>query len=148
MTNELSKLCIITPVSADMADYLPHPDQGLPEEQPGSGGGGEEEGFPPRPTHPIYYPDAHPDQGLPGEQPHPDQGLPGEQPYPDAGLPPFPSHPIVLPPAGGGEVPELPEGLDKFDMKVGWTAETGWVVVFVPNEGTLVPTPSKGRRES
>lgn len=125
---------------------------------PMPGGGG---GQPPKPWGPINYPD----QGLPGSQPHPDQGLPGNQPYPDQGLPSgggggVPTFPIwgppgmelppgsgyppvagqPLPPAGGGEPPKPVPG---WSAKVVWTEQTGWVVVLVPGEGTLVPTPSR-----
>ena len=121
---------------------------------PGGGGGS--------PSHPIYWP-PYPDQGLPGNQPYPDQGLPGSQPHPDQGLPgeqPRPSFPIYLPPGstvppgsgyppvagqplppeGGGEPPKPVPG---WSAKVVWTEQTGWIVVLVPGEGTLVPTPSR-----
>lgn len=55
-------------------------------------------------------------------------------------IPVYPAHPIVLPPeGGGGEPPQKPElGVE---VKVGWTAETGWVVVLVPTGPH--PTPSR-----
>jgi hypothetical protein len=128
----------------------PYPDQGLPGNQPYP-----DQGLPRppgRPTHPIYNP-PYPSQGLPpfpsnpiyippsGAQPplgiwgptdpRPGYGLPGDQPKP--------SHPIVLPP----DLPEeTPEG-GKIDWKTAWTPVTGWVVIGIPAEGTLVPTPSK-----
>ena len=121
----------------------PYPDQGLPR-PPGY------------PTHPIYNP-AYPDQGLPGNQPYPDQGLPGNQPYPDQGLPghqPRPSHPIYFPPEITGPndprptppiaiPPDLPEEIPEgpINWKVGWTAQTGWVVVGIPQ--FPMPTPSR-----
>jgi len=142
MTDETIKpfLAIITPVVAPPGggggggggggDGDPYPDQGLPGEQP-------------IPSHPIFYP-----PGTEPGAPYPDQGLPGEQPYPDQGLPPFPSHPIVLPPEGevppGPEVPpEVGEFLEKFEIKTGWTEESGWVVVLIPKFEHAVP--SKGK---
>jgi hypothetical protein len=97
----------------------------------------------PRPTNPIAgFDPIHgtwPDQGLPKPplgiwgptDPRPGYGLPGPQPHPE--------HPIVLPP----DLPETtPEG-GKIDWKTAWTPTTGWVVIGIPAEGTLVPTPSK-----
>jgi hypothetical protein len=81
------------------------------------GGGGA------HPEHPIFFPPVI--SGPPGPWPSP----------PIANVPGVPGSPDQ-PPGGGGEPP-------KFDVKVGWTPETGWVVVLVPGEGTLVPTPSK-----
>jgi hypothetical protein len=51
---------------------------------------------------------------------------------------PRPEHPIVLPP---DLPPTTPEG-GKIDWKCAWTPTTGWIVVGIPAEGTLVPTPS------
>ena len=48
------------------------------------------------------------------------------------------------PPDGGGEGEREP----KFEAKVGWSEQTGWVVVFVPAEGTLVPTPSETEQKA
>jgi hypothetical protein len=89
---------------------------------------------PPRPSHPIYFPPpgSPPPLGIWGGRPpaYVDIGGPGPQPKPE--------HPIVLPPNLPPSVPEGP-----IDWKTGWTPETGWVIVGVPNEGTTVPTPSK-----
>lgn len=123
---------------------------------------------PPRPTHPIYNP-AYPDNTLPGSQPRPDQGLPPFPSHPiyipPEGAPPplgiwgppdmppgfwgggmgpgvkpqpHPEHPIVLPP---DLPPTTPEG-GKIEWKTAWTPQTGWIVIGIPAEGTLVPTPS------
>jgi hypothetical protein len=73
------------------------------------------------PEHPIFYPP-------PGAPTHPIY-LP--DPIPPA--PGSPSHPIVLP----EPPPDKP-----LEPVIGWTALTGWVVVFVPSEGTNLPTPS------
>jgi hypothetical protein len=51
--------------------------------------------------------------------------------------PGVPAHPIVIPP----EEPTDPER--PIDWYVGWTEDTGWVVVGVPN--VPVPTPSAAR---
>jgi hypothetical protein len=133
-------LAMIIPI-----DTGARPDQSLPGAQPGidntlpGGQGGQIDntlpGDLPIPSHPIYYPlppgaPVHPDQGLPGDQPYPDQGLPGSQPRPDQGLPgdqPKPSHPIVLPPGGGG----------------------GWLPVYIwgpsdPRPGTGLPGDQPG----
>lgn len=123
-------LCVITPVQLDA-----HPEH--PIEYPPEGGGGQ----PPEtgdahPEHPIYYPTypAHPIE-LPSGG--------GEQP-PTGGAPPHPSHPIY--PGEHPEhpivIPPTPEVTDKFDVKVGWTEETGWVVVLVPKGDH--PVPSEG----
>jgi hypothetical protein len=37
-----------------------------------------------------------------------------------------------------GEPP--PENLPKFEVKVGWTNETGWVVVIVPTGPVVTPS--------
>jgi hypothetical protein len=122
----------------------PYPDQGLPGHQPrpshpiapggrppGIWGGGNV----PMPSPPIYFPPpgSPPPLGIWGGKPpnYVDIGGPGAQPKPE--------HPIVLPP---GLPPTLPD-LGPVDWKTGWTQETGWVIVGVPNEGTTVPTPSK-----
>jgi hypothetical protein len=108
----------------------PYPDQGLPRPPPPLGMWGPND---PRPTPPIYIPPAggQPPLGIWGPtDPRPGTGLPGEQPKP--------SHPIVLPP---DLPPELPS-VGKIDWKTAWTPVTGWVIVGVPAEGTLVPTPS------
>lgn len=112
-----SILAVITQV------YLPgyhpeHPIELPPEggEQPPEPGGPSDA----HPAHPIYYPDAHPDHTLPGDLPHP-------------------AHPIVLPPADGGPPPEIPT-VPGYDQKVGWTEDTGWVVVYVPTGEHVTPS--------
>jgi hypothetical protein len=107
----------------------PYPDQGLPGQQPRP-----DQGLPPFPSHPIFIPPAggQPPLGIWGPtDPRPGYGLPGPQPRPE--------HPIVLPP---DLPPTTPEG-GPIDWKVAWTPVTGWIVVGIPAEGTLVPTPSK-----
>ena len=82
---------------------------------------------------------------IPPGQPQPPSGAHPEHPiyFPDEGQPPpsgaHPEHPIVLPP---DLPPQTPEG--PIDWKVGWTEETGWIVVGIPT-GEHV-TPSKKRR--
>ena len=107
----------------------PRPDNTLPGQQPGIWGPND-----PRPTPPIYIPPegGQPPLGIWGPtDPRHGTGLPAEQPKP--------THPIVLPP---NLPPTTPEG-GKIDWKTGWTQATGWVVIGIPAEGTLVPTPSK-----
>jgi hypothetical protein len=147
MTGQSSKLCIITELSQEMIDYLPHPDQGLPEPQPPTGGGGGGGGLPPYPSHPIYYPDAKPTHPI-YLPPYIDNTLPGGDSGIGGGAGEHPDH--TLPgdlPGGGGGGGELPppvqEFLDNWEVKTGWTEDTGWVVVIVPKEDTLVPTPSR-----
>lgn len=81
-----------------------------------------------RPTHPIVLPPPVTPTPPPVD---PEYGVDEDLGYLR------PTHPIVLPPPS----PEHPEL--KWEMKVAWTPVTGWVVVAVPKEGTLVPTPSK-----
>lgn len=102
-----------------------------PANPPGIWGGGNV----PMPTPPIPI--------YPGGTPNP-PGIWG------GGNVPMPTPPIAFPPGWIGGVPPGGGGGDgggehepKFEAKVAWTPETGWVVVFVPLEGTLVPTPSK-----
>lgn len=83
----------------------------------------------PRPTPPIALPPGY------GRPPLGIWGPTDPRPWnPIAGIPGIPGYEPPKP----GEEPRVP----KFEPKVAWTAETGWVVVFVPTEGTLVPTPS------
>ncbi len=122
----------------------PYPDQGLPGNQPYPDQGLP--GQPPRPWGPIHYPD----QGLPGGQPYPDQGLPGGQ----GGRP---SHPIYFPPEISGPndprptppialPPDLPDNLPggqgerPIEWKIGWTPQTGWIVVGVPQFPVATPS--------
>jgi len=55
---------------------------------------------------------------------------------------PRPNPPIHLPgeEGGGGDG-------NKLEVKVGWTPQTGWIVVLVPGEGATVPTPSATKVE-
>jgi hypothetical protein len=109
---------------------------------PGSLGGG-------KPTHPIYLP-----PGIWGPtDPFPTHPIVIP---PDAVEPGVPSHPIVIPPPplgiwGGSNQPfptppiflppDSPEREKLIEWHVGWSDNTGWVVVGVPN--VPVPTPSK-----
>jgi hypothetical protein len=126
-----SILAVITEVSLPV--HPAHPIVNPPEQPPSDA----------HPENPIYYPSGpvDPGYGIP-EGGKPDNTLPGDLPQP--------GHPIVLPPDSGNHPdnslpipPEVIEAPDKFDAVVGWTATTGWIVVFVPNEGTNVPTPSR-----
>jgi hypothetical protein len=92
----------------------------------------------PRPEHPIYFPP-------PGQPPLGFWGPPDMPPgYWGGGMgpgvkpQPRPEHPIVLPP---NLPPQTPEG-GPIDWKVGWTPQTGWIVVGVPSGAH--PTPSTG----
>jgi hypothetical protein len=73
---------------------------------------------------------------------------------PDSIAPGVPAHPIVLPPVpplgiwGGAPLPHPehpivipPPREPLIEWKVGWTPDTGWVVVGVPT--VPVPTPSR-----
>jgi hypothetical protein len=89
---------------------------------------------PGRPEHPIVIP---PDAIAPGVPTHPIV-LP---PVPPLGIwgggnEPFPTPPIYIPPGtgGGGDREPLVE------WKVGWSPNTGWVVVGVPNVPHPVPS--------
>jgi hypothetical protein len=58
---------------------------------------------------------------------------------------PHPEHPIVLPPNLPPEIP--PEGgapATPIDWHVGWTPQTGWIVVGVPNVPHPVPAAATG----
>jgi hypothetical protein len=118
---------------------------------------------PPYPTHPIA-PGGRPPGIWGGAPPYVDIGGPGPQPIPTPpiylppgfipGLKPehpiyippsiwpspgVPTHPIVLPPPGSGDKPEIAEN---WEVKTAWSEQTGWVVAIVPSEGATVPTPS------
>jgi hypothetical protein len=107
---------------------------------PGSLGGG-------KPEHPIYLP-----PGIWGPtDPFPTHPIVIP---PDAVSPGVPAHPIVIPPPplgiwGGANEPFptppifLPEGGERpklIEWTIGWSEETGWVVVGTPN--VPAPTPS------
>jgi hypothetical protein len=88
----------------------------------------------PWPTPPIYLPP----ESIPGLKPEHPIYIP-----PSSGVPGVPTHPIVLPPPGSPP-DEKPEILENWDVKVGWSEQTGWVVAIVPSESHPgVPTPSK-----
>jgi hypothetical protein len=119
-----------------------YPDNTLPQPPLHTWGGGNV----PMPSPPIYIPPdgAPPPLGIWGPPQMPPGfwggGMgPGVRPQPPAGA--HPSHPIVLPP---DLPPETGEG-GKIEWKVAWTPTTGWIVVGIPAEGTLVPTPSGGK---
>jgi hypothetical protein len=99
-------------------------------------------------------PPLYPDQGLPGPQPIPTPPIylppgtiPGLKPEHPIYIPPtvwpspgVPTHPIVLPPPGSDEKPEV---LENWEVKTAWSAQTGWIVAIVPSESHPgVPTPS------
>lgn len=90
--------------------------------------------WPGRPEHPIVLPKP---PGL--DNPHPEHPivipLPPEI-WPNPGRP---AHPIVIPPEEGTLPPDEPIIV----WEVGWSEQTGWVVVGVPN--TPHPAPSKRR---
>lgn len=83
-----------------------------------------------RPTHPIVLP---PPVEPPTAPVDPEYGIDEDLGYLR------PTHPIVLPPTPPGK-PEI-----KWELHTAWTPVTGWIVVAVPGEGSLVPTPSKRR---
>jgi hypothetical protein len=106
----------------------------------------------PWPTFPIHYPPGTRPPWAGGPQPpivvppNPPDGIwgPGD---------PRPTLPIAGWNPGTGQFPEGPGGgggdkPPKFEAKIGWSEQTGWVVVFVPAEGTLVPTPSEQEQKS
>ena len=130
MDDQNSKLCIITELSGDMSDWLPHVDNTLP----GAGSAGGEhpdQGLPPFPSHPIVIP-PQPEEPIvippiDPDAPRPDQTLPGDLP-------------------GGGEIPlppEVSEILENWELKAAWTPENGWFVALIPTGDQLLPTPSK-----
>jgi hypothetical protein len=105
-----------------------YPDQGLPQPPLGIWGGGNA----PMPTPPIYLPPGT----IPGLKPeHPIYIPPSIWPNPGV-----PTHPIVLPPPGSEDKPEIAENWDATTL---WTPTSGWVVAIVPSEEHPgVPTPS------
>ena len=113
-----------------------YPDNTLPQPPLGIWGGGNV----PMPSPPIYIPPegSPPPLGIWGPPDMP-PGFWGGGMGPGVKPPPVPTHPIVLPP----DLPEeTPEG-GKIDWKTAWTPTTGWIVIGIPAEGTLVPTPSR-----
>jgi hypothetical protein len=112
-----------------------YPDNTLPQPPLGMWGPND-----PRPTPPIYIPPegSPPPLGIWGPPDMP-PGFWGGGMGPGVKPQPHPEHPIVLPP----DLPEeTPEG-GKIEWKTAWTPTTGWVVIGIPAEGTLVPTPSR-----
>lgn len=110
-----------------------HPDHTLPTPQPPVDPGYGIDlglGFL-RPTHPIVLPPPVTPPTEPTEPVDPGYGIDEDIGYVR------PSHPIVLPPIP----PEKPE--IKWELHTAWTPVTGWVVVAIPGEGSMVPTPSK-----
>ena len=116
-------------------------------------------GYPPGnyPSHPIYWPGMPPGWGG-----YPPGGWPPVTP-PTTGEPPIPTHPIApgyppgnypslpiywpgyppgWPGAGGG--PKPPDGGTPqpplMEWKVGWTPDTGWVVVGIPQFPHVTPS--------
>jgi hypothetical protein len=93
-----------------------------------------------KPEHPIVLPPVRPEHPI---------VIP-----PDAVAPGVPTHPIVIPPPplgiwGGANEPFptppifLPPGEDRtklIEWTIGWSENTGWVVIGVPT--VPVPTPS------
>jgi hypothetical protein len=84
---------------------------------------------PPLPEHPIVIP---PDAVSPGVPAHPIVIPPPPLGIWGGANEPFPTPPIFLPP---GERPKL------IEWTIGWSEDTGWVLVGVPN--VPVPTPSR-----
>src|SRR5262245_49876841 len=79
-------------------------------------------GGPPKPVFPIW--------GPPGME------LPDSPGYPPVASHPLPEpQPPVNPPDG-----DLVPG---WDFGAGWSSEDGWYVAIFPEDGTLVPAPSK-----
>jgi hypothetical protein len=107
---------------------------------PGSLGGG-------KPEHPIYLPPSV--WPGPGKPEHPIV-IP-----PDSVSPGVPAHPIVIPPAppgiwGGAPIPHPEHPIADTDRRklvewvIGWSEDTGWVIVGVPN--IPAPTPSAAKK--
>jgi hypothetical protein len=90
------------------------------------------------PTHPIapgggWPPPHQPPGGPPGYW----GGAPLPTPTPPIYFPPPEvKPPIHIPPDLPEEIPDL----GPVDWKVGWTAQTGWVVVGVPNNPVVTPS--------
>jgi hypothetical protein len=110
---------------------------GPPTMPPGFWGGGMGPGVKPQPhpEHPIYFPPpgSRPPLGIWGPPTMP-PGFWGGGMGPGVKPQPHPEHPIVLPPNLPPEIPP-PEGggpAIPIDWKVGWTEQSGWIVVGVP----------------
>jgi hypothetical protein len=150
---------IVTAINADLK-----PDNTLPGQQPRP-----DQGLPTPPDQandPWYGIDlglgyVRPDQSLPGVEKPVDPGYGIDEDtgwvHPDNTLPPpeIPADPNYdidqilgfLRPDNTLPIPpdEKPDG-PHWEVKIAWTPVTGWVVVAIPGEGSLVPTPSKGKR--
>jgi hypothetical protein len=99
-------------------------------------------GSQPRPEHPIYFPPpgSPPPLGIWGPPQMP-PGYWGGGMGPGVKPQPHPEHPIVLPPDLPPEIP--PEGevpATPIDWKVGWTPQTGWIVIGVPSGPHVTPS--------
>lgn len=100
------------------------------------------------PPSPMPTPPFHPGGQPPGiwgggnvPMPTPPIWIP--MPMPPGGSGAHPEHPIYYPPTIWPDPPQKPQpGEPPIEAKVIWTPATGWGVVFVPTEGTELPTPS------
>jgi hypothetical protein len=86
------------------------------------------------PTHPIVIP---PDAVEPGVPSHPIVIPPPPLGIWGGSNEPFPTPPIFLP-------PDSPEREKLIEWHIGWSENTGWVVVGTPN--VPAPAPSSGKR--
>src|SRR5262245_7920237 len=98
---------------------------------------------------PVIPPDTPPPEqpgGTPPKQVFPIWGPPGMELPDSPGYPPVASHPLPEP-----QPPVKPPDTDfipGWDFQAGWNQDQGWFVVIIPEDGTLVPTPSgKGRKK-
>jgi hypothetical protein len=103
---------------------------------------------PPRPGHdlplfPSHWPVVPPGGAWPSPPIQPPQ-LPVDPGYGvDVGTGPvYPSHPIVLPkpPVNPPVDPVPPDPIPGWELKVGWTSVTGWIVVAVPTGEHVTPS--------
>lgn len=93
---------------------------------------------------PLPPPPHHPG-GVPPHPEFPIWGPPGTDFPGTPGYPPVAGHPLPEPPEPID--PENPQPIVGWEPKAAWTPTTGWIVVLVPDDSTLVPTPSnKGRQ--
>lgn len=113
---------------------------------PGGGGGGNPPGIwggsnQPFPTNPIAGFD--PGSGaFPPSQGNP-PGIWG------GGNQPFPTNPIAGFDPGTGQFPKPPESPDdpKFEKKVAWTPQSGWVVFYMPTGPSVTPSGQEGEED-
>jgi hypothetical protein len=54
-------------------------------------------------------------------------------------------HPDQSPPAEQPPIEPPPDPSKPWEAKTVWTPDTGWAIILVPGDDTLVPTPSKRR---